>query len=112
MGLGVMGFALVVLRNVLERRRELAMRRVVGFTRASIRRALVREHLKWLLWGVGMGSVAAVGTIFLVGQESLGGEGLCTLLLGVLAVIAVGVASIVLAAHLAMRKSLLAALRE
>ena len=99
MGLGVMGFALVVLRNVLERRRELAMRRVVGFTRASIRQMLVREHLKWLLWGVGMGTAAAMGTIFLVGQESLGVGGLCPLLIGLAAVIAVGVVSIVFTRH-------------
>ena len=112
MGMGVMGFALVVLRNVLERRRELAMRRAVGFTRASIRQMLVREHLKWLLWGVGMGTAAAMATILLVSNNSLTAGGVYALLIGLAAVIAVGVASINLAAHLAMRKSLLSALRE
>lgn len=58
--LGCAGLGMVVLRNVLERRAELALLRSVGFTPAALHRLLLSEH--WLLLALGLvsGIVAAL----------------------------------------------------
>ncbi|MBP8910461.1 MAG: FtsX-like permease family protein [Phycisphaerae bacterium] len=58
--LGSVGLGLVVLRNMLERRGELAMLRAIGFERASILRLVFYEHWGLMLGGVVCGVVAAV----------------------------------------------------
>jgi len=45
--LGTLGMGIVVLRNVLERRRELALLRCVGFSARQVTRVIVAEH--WAL---------------------------------------------------------------
>lgn len=58
--LGSVGVGLVVLRNMLERRNELAMLRAVGFNRATLRRMVFYEHFGLLLGGLACGVVAAL----------------------------------------------------
>jgi len=62
-GLGVLlgsaGLAMVVLRNVLERRGELALLRAVGFRRRRLTALVAMEHLGLLAGGVVVGTVAA-----------------------------------------------------
>ena len=53
--LGSIGLGLVVLRNMLERRGELAMLRAVGFERARIRRMVFYEHWGLMLAGLACG---------------------------------------------------------
>jgi len=50
----------VVLRNVLERRGELALLRAVGFRAKALRWLVLSEHGALLLLGLGCGVVAAV----------------------------------------------------
>lgn len=57
--LGSAGLGVVVLRNVLERRGELALLQAVGFRRARLRRLILGEHAALLLCGLGIGMVAA-----------------------------------------------------
>ena len=57
--LGSVGLGVVVLRNVLERRGELALLLAVGFRPRSLRWLLVSEHGALLLLGLGGGVVAA-----------------------------------------------------
>ena len=56
--LGAAGIAVVVLRNVLERRGELALLQAVGFSRDSIRWLIISEHWMLLLLGLGSGVLA------------------------------------------------------
>lgn len=57
--LGSAGLGIVVLRNVLERRGELGLFSALGFRPATIRRLIIGEHLVLLLWGLGLGVLAA-----------------------------------------------------
>ncbi len=58
--LGTVGLALVVLRNMLDRRGELAMLRAVGFNKAALRRMVFYEHWLLCLWGLTCGVIAAL----------------------------------------------------
>ncbi|MBM3876784.1 MAG: FtsX-like permease family protein, partial [Verrucomicrobia bacterium] len=58
--LGSAGLGVVVLRNVLERRGELALLRAVGFRAKALRWLVLSEHGALLLLGLGCGVVAAV----------------------------------------------------
>ncbi len=58
--LGTMGLALVVVRNMLDRRGELAMLRAVGFSKAAVGRMVFCEHWLLCLWGLTCGVTAAL----------------------------------------------------
>ena len=58
--LGSVGLGVVVLRNMLERRNELAMMQAVGFNRATLKRMVLYEHSGLLLGGLICGVVAAL----------------------------------------------------
>ena len=63
-GLGLIlasvGLGLVVLRNVLERRGELAMLQAVGFEKAELKRMVFYEHGGLLIGGLACGIIAAM----------------------------------------------------
>jgi ABC-type antimicrobial peptide transport system permease subunit len=58
--LGSVGLGLVVLRNVLERRGELAMLQAVGFDKASLGAMVFYEHGGLMVGGLACGIVAAL----------------------------------------------------
>jgi len=58
--LGSLGLGLVVLRNVLDRRGELAMLRAVGFNKVALKRMVFYEHGALCLCGLACGVVAAL----------------------------------------------------
>lgn len=57
--LGTLGLAAVLLRSVLERRRELALLQAVGFRQKAIGRMVLAENLYLLACGIGIGTVCA-----------------------------------------------------
>jgi ABC-type lipoprotein release transport system permease subunit len=106
--LGSIGLGIVVLRNVLERRGELALLQAVGFERAALQGLVLAEH--WLLIALGLfiGIAAAVVAVLPKGAALPLG-----LLLGTLGALVVGgFVWCWLAAWLALRGSLLHALRN
>ena len=58
--LGSFGLGLVVLRNVLDRRSELAMLQAVGFDKAALKRMVFYEHGGLMISGLACGVVAAL----------------------------------------------------
>lgn len=58
--LGAIGMGIVMLRNVLERRGELAMLGAIGYSPGLILRMLFTEHSVLLLAGAGIGALAAL----------------------------------------------------
>ncbi|MFC1636629.1 FtsX-like permease family protein [Planctomycetota bacterium] len=58
--LGSVGLGLVVLRNVLDRRGELAMLWAVGFDKVALRKMIFHEHSGLMLFGLVCGIVAAL----------------------------------------------------
>ena len=61
--LGVVGLAAVIARNVLERRRELALLAAAGFTRRDLGRVVAGEQLGLLAAGLVIGLAAALVAI-------------------------------------------------
>ena len=57
--LGSVGLGMVVLRNVLERRGELAMLHAVGFSTMVLKRLVFYEHAGLMLSGLAVGVAAA-----------------------------------------------------
>jgi len=110
--LGSVGLAIVVGRNVLERRGELAMLRAVGFDKGHLVRLLVYEH-GWLL---GLGLVGgAVSALLAVAPTLLAAGGdVPYAAVGMLmaALLVNGWIWIVVATRWALRGPLLAALRQ
>jgi ABC-type lipoprotein release transport system permease subunit len=93
--LGTIGLAAVMFRNVLERRRELALLRAVGYGRAHVRLMIVAETIFLLLAGLVAGVVCALIAVipaWLSHGGSAPGRGLAVL------VAAIAVASLVSAA--------------
>ena len=110
--LGSIGLGIVVLRNVLERRGELAVLRAVGFPRRSLDGLVLREHWLLLALGLAVGTGAAVVAV-LPALRSSGAEVPYVFLAATLAaVFASGLLWTYLAARLAMRGPLLGALRN
>jgi putative ABC transport system permease protein len=58
--LGSLGLIIVVLRNVLERRNELALLQAVGFRRAELQRLVLSEHWLLIVLGLAIGVTAAL----------------------------------------------------
>jgi ABC-type lipoprotein release transport system permease subunit len=58
--LGSLGLAIVVLRNVLERRSELALLEAVGFRRRELKQLVLSEHWLLILLGLVIGVAAAL----------------------------------------------------
>ena len=58
--LGTIGLGTVMLRNVIERRSELALLRAVGFRPASIRWLVLLENAMLLAWGLAAGTGSAL----------------------------------------------------
>ena len=61
--LGTLGLAVVEVRNVLERRRELALLTAVGFPTSRLRQLVIGEHFGLLLAGLTIGCLAALVTV-------------------------------------------------
>jgi ABC-type lipoprotein release transport system permease subunit len=110
--LGTVGLATVLLRNVLERRSELALLRAVGYRRAALSAMILAENLVLLAVGLGSGVLAALVAIL----PAMRTRGLppSVLSVGVLLgiVLLVGLASSALAVAAAFRQPLVPALRN
>jgi ABC-type antimicrobial peptide transport system permease subunit len=110
--LGTIGLAAVLLRNVLERRGEMALLRAVGYRRQTLAMMLVAEHLLLMVSGLGCGTISAL--VAIAPALSARGGAVPVAMVGVLlvAVIAAGLVSSVVAGLAALRSPLLAALRS
>ncbi len=109
---GTVGLAAVLLRNVLERRRELALLGAVGYGRAHFFAIVVAENVLLLGWGLVVGTACALVAIAPAvadrgGRLPIGSGGGLLLF----AVLAAGLLSSVVATRAALRTPLLEALR-
>ena len=111
--LGSAGLGVVVLRNVWERRGELALLRAVGWGRPALHGLIFREHALLLALGLAVGVAAAlVAVLPALRHASEAGIPVASLSLTLLAVLASGFAWVWAATALALRTPLLAALRS
>lgn len=109
--LGTIGLATVLARNVLERRRELALLRAVGYAHAQISRLVLSEHLMLLVAGMAAGVIAGAVAILpsLLERGMPGGWTLPAWLAGIFAA---GALTTVLAGRAALGRPLLGELRS
>ena len=111
--LGTIGLATVLLRNVLERRRELALFGAVGYEPRHLRLMLLAESVSLLIAGLAIGLTAAVvATVPALLERGGRAPVSMTGLLLLAAVLAAGTLATVLAARAATRQPLLDALRS
>ncbi len=110
--LGTLGLAAVLLRNVLERRKELALLRSVGYRREVLAGIVLCEHVVLILWGLAAGMICALLAILpaLAAREQSFPFLMAGLIL--LSVFIAGTLSSILALAAAFRSPLLTALRS
>lgn len=109
--LGTLGLGAVLLRNVLERRRELALLRAVGYNRAHFSLMVIAENAFLLFCGLMTGTTCALVAITPVIFSRGGHPPTLALGLLLLAVLASGLAASLLATAVALRAPLLSSLR-
>ena len=109
--LGTLGMAAVLLRNVLERRRELALLRAVGYNSSHLALMVLAENALLLFCGLvtgGLCALLAIAPVFFSRGAELPGISLGLLLL---AVLVSGLTASTIATWAALRSPLLPALR-
>ncbi len=109
--LGTLGMAAILLRNVLERRRELALMRAVGYNSSHFTLMIIAENAFLLCCGLVIGTVCAllaIAPVFFSRSARVGSFSLGLLLL---AVLISGLTASMTATWAALRAPLLPALR-
>ena len=111
LALGTLGMAAVLLRNVFERRRELALLRAVGYNSSHFAAMVITENVLMLCCGLVVGFVCALLAILPVLVERGGRLPNVSLGLLLLAVLLAGAIASLVATLAALRSPLLPALR-
>ena len=111
LALGTLGMAAVLLRNVFERRRELALLRAVGYNSSHFAAMVITENVLMLCCGLAVGFVCALLAIAPVLLERGGRLPNISLGLLLLAVLLSGAIASLVATLAALRSPLLPALR-
>jgi putative ABC transport system permease protein len=110
--LGSIGLAAVLLRNVLERRGELALLRAIGYRKGVLSQIVLIENMLLITWGLASGTLCALVAI----MPALVSRGAALPIMAIGAVLAavwiVGLASSIFAALAAFRSPLLASLHS
>jgi hypothetical protein len=109
--LGTLGLAAVLLRNVLERRRELALLRAFGYNRTHFALMVIAENALLLLCGLATGMTCALLAVAPIIYTRGGRFPFLSLAALFLAVVASGMLASLLATIAALRSPLLASLR-
>jgi ABC-type antimicrobial peptide transport system permease subunit len=109
--LGTFGLGAVLLRNVLERRRELALLRAVGYQSRDFSLMVLAENAVLLLWGLACGTFSALVAIAPAFISRGGALPLGSLTLFLLAVLVSGVIASLLAVAASVRAPVLESLR-
>lgn len=105
--LGTIGLAVVQVRSVLERRRELALMQAIGFSRSRISRLLLSEASLLLLGGLSIGVLAAIVAVvpYMLSGNSQTGLSEPLIMLGI--VLVVGWIASLIAVIIALRQPVL-----
>ncbi|HYP26500.1 MAG TPA: ABC transporter permease [Blastocatellia bacterium] len=109
--LGTLGLATVLLRNILERRKEMALLRAVGYEYSHFAVMVIAENALLLLFGLAAGTLCALLAIAPAFLSRGGRLPTLTLALLLLVVLATGIVTSLAATSAALRDQLLSALR-
>lgn len=109
--LGTLGLGAILLRNVLERRRELALLRALGYTQADFLAMVVAENVLLLVGGLVVGTFCALLAIAPMFLDRGGRLPVVTLAILLVGVLGTGLLASLGATVAALRSPLLPALR-
>ena len=110
--LGSAGLGIVVLRNILERRGELAVLRAIGFSSSAIGWLALSEHVWLLVLGLAAGVISSLIAVVPALQSATLPVPWFSIGVTLAAVFGVGLASALAATWLMLREPLLGALRS
>lgn len=110
--LGTIGLAAIVLRNVLERRREMALLRAAGYRPRHLANLVLAENLLLLLLGLATGTACALLAVTPAVASRGGHLPVASLAVLLAAVLVTGIAASLVATTAVVRAPLLAALRS
>jgi len=110
--LGCVGLGIVVVRNLQERRAELALLRAVGWSTKQIRKYVLSEHVAMFLMGLFIGLIAAIIAVLPAIQSPDMEFPLFSIFIIVIGLFINGLVWILLAVHFTLRGELLPALRN
>jgi ABC-type lipoprotein release transport system permease subunit len=110
--LGTLGLGAILLRNVLERRKELALLRALGYTHKDFLTMVVAENVLLLICGLAVGTICAIISIAPALLDRGGRLPIDTLAWLLLGVLGTGLLASIGATVAALRSPLLAALRN
>ena len=109
--LGTLGVGTVLLRNILERRRELALLQAIGYRESHIRSLILAESVSLVVWGLLAGAACALLAVLPAIVERGGSFPWTAVVMLLAAVLAAGFISTIAATAMAIRLPLLASLR-
>jgi putative ABC transport system permease protein len=112
MVIGSIGIGIVVMRNVMERRGELALLRAVGFQRTALLKMLLAEFIVLLMAGIGIGILAALCAVLPALMSPGAGIPYVTIFITLIFVVFSGLFFTFISTRLAIRGNLLSALRN
>jgi ABC-type antimicrobial peptide transport system permease subunit len=101
-----------LLRNLLERRREVALLRAVGYQPAHLARMTLAENLFLLIAGLGTGTACALVAVLPTVLQRGGSPPILSVVLLLAAVAAAGIVASLAALRFIVQSPLLAALRS
>jgi putative ABC transport system permease protein len=110
--LGTIGLGIVVMRNILERRGELALLKAIGYSRRSIDQLLLSEHILLLVLGTLCGFLTALIAVLPAMINPGNAVPYLTIMITLLVILFSGGVWIYLATSYAVRGDLLPALRN
>jgi putative ABC transport system permease protein len=109
--LGTFGVGTVLLRNILERRRELALLQAIGYRESHIRSLILAESVSLVVWGLLAGAACALLAVLPAIVERGGSFPWTAVIVLLAAVLAAGFISTIAATAMAIRLPLLESLR-
>ena len=109
--MGMFGLGAVMLRNVLERRGELALMRALGYRRSALSLMVLAENGALLFWGLAAGSVSALLAVAPHLLSNAAGLPWASLVLTLLGVVLAGMTAGIVAIVPTLRSPMLPALR-
>ncbi|MCK5529295.1 MAG: ABC transporter permease, partial [Kiritimatiellae bacterium] len=110
--LGTVGLGIVVVRNIDDRRQELAIMRAVGYKQKELYQLLLREHIILLLAGVACGGISGFLAVLPAIVSAGGSVPYLLLTVIIMTIIANGILWISIATTTAIRGNLFDALRR
>ena len=110
--LGTVGLAAIVLRNVLERRKELALLRAVGYRPNHLTAMVLAENALLLVLGLVTGTACALVAVAPSVAERGGQFPFTSIAVLLAAIVVTGLVASLLATTAALRSPLLSALRS